>query len=177
MSCIAFISPNNRAVPTSLLLAASVLMQELVDVVHTEYFQPALEDFVSTENQHQHLKQEVSKLSIKWNSKGHYCRYEGLVPTLLTVQGILKKTSGLVCSLFPVSRPPRLLNRSSDFSHSFQWLVEKKCIGLLQHKPPRSAVPFLVSSLKHNAYLCRRSPQAIDLSSINLNTLNRGGTN
>lgn len=96
MSCIAFISPNNRAVPTSLLLAASVLMQELVDVVHTEYFQPALEDFVSTENQHQHLKQEVSKLSIKWNSKGHYCRYEGLVPTLLTVQGILKKTSGLV---------------------------------------------------------------------------------
>lgn len=88
MSCITFISPINRALPASLLLAASVIMQELVDVVHTNYFQTSLQDFISTENQPPHLKQEVSELSINWNSKGHYCRCVGLVPTQQRIQDV-----------------------------------------------------------------------------------------
>lgn len=85
---ITFISPGNRAVLASCLLVASVLMQELVDEVHTKFFHPILQDFISTENQPPHLKQEVTKLSINWNSKGHYCRYKGLVPTQQRTQDV-----------------------------------------------------------------------------------------
>lgn len=88
MSCITFISPINRSVPASFLLSTSVLMQELMDILHAKYFQPTFQDFISTENQPPHLKQEVSKLSINWNSKGHYCRYEGLVPTQQRIQDV-----------------------------------------------------------------------------------------
>lgn len=98
MSCITFITLINRALPASFLLPVSVFMQELVDVVHIKYFQPTLQDFISTENQPPHLKQEVSKLS-QLENKGHYCRYVGLVPTQqrykMCFPNIIRNTSTL----------------------------------------------------------------------------------
>lgn len=57
-------------------------------LVRTKYFQPTLHDFDSTENQPPHLKQEVNEFSISWKSKGHYCRYVGLVPIQQRMQDI-----------------------------------------------------------------------------------------